>query len=115
MYANGTPNSHFLIPTEKPQVAMVHDMFLTKKYAIVIDESMRVDSARIIRGEGLTYFDKTKKLRFGLLPRSNPSPENIVWVTTDSPGHVWHTISAWDNEDGVCIFQINISYRKKIM
>ena len=79
-------------------------MFLTKKYVIVIDESMRVDSARIIRGEGLTYFDQTKKLRFGVLPRSNPSPENIVWVTTDSPGHVWYTISAWDNEDGVSIF-----------
>ena len=81
--------------------SFVHDMFLTEKYAIVIDGSVRSDGARLKLGKGITFFDETKPLRFGVLPRSNASPDKIKWVTTDGPGSVWHTISAWDNEDGV--------------
>ena len=49
----------------------------------------------------MTFFDESRKLRFGVLPRDNPTLDKVVWVTTDSTGHAWHTISAWDNEDGV--------------
>ena len=83
--------------------SFVHDMFLTQKYAIVIDGSVRSDGARLKLGKGITFFDETKPLRFGVLPRSKASPENVKWVTTGGPGSVWHTISAWDNEDGVNI------------
>ena len=84
-------------------VSFVHDMFLTKKYAIVIDTSLRIDTKRLLFGNGLTFFDETKVMRFGVMPRSNASPENVKWIKTNSPGHVWHTISAWDNKDGVGI------------
>ena len=84
-------------------------MFLTKKYAIVIDTSLRIDVKRLLFGKGLTFFDETKVLRFGVMPRSNASPENVKWIKTHSPGHVWHTISAWDNDDGVKI-QFKIKY-----
>ena len=103
LFKNGTPNQYFHIPWEKPMTSFVHDMFLTEKYAIVIDGSVRSDGARLKLGKGITFFDETKPLRFGVLPRSNASPENIKWVTTGGPGSVWHTISAWDNEDGVNI------------
>merc|ERR1712141_751932 len=45
LFSNGTPNSKFHIPIEEPQVAFVHDLFLTKKYVIVIDGSLRGDSS----------------------------------------------------------------------
>ena len=94
-------------------------MFLTKKYAIVIDGSVRSDGARLMLGKGITFFDETKLLRFGVLPRLNASPENVKWVTTSSTGHVWHTISAWDNEDGVSSFKLfkilNNTNRNKFM
>ena len=106
LFSNGTPNSKFHIPIEEPQVAFVHDLFLTKKYVIVIDGSLRGDSARFKTGKGMYFFDTTKNLRFGVLPRSNPSPENIIWVTTDSPGYAWHAISSWDNDDGVNNLQL---------
>ena len=85
-------------------------MFLTKKYAILIDSSVRSDGARLLFGKGITFFDETKPLRFGVIDRSNASPENIKWVTTDSPGHVWHTISAWDNED-----EVTVSHTKLVL
>ena len=88
-------------------VSFVHDMFLTEKYAIVIDTSLRIDVKRLVFGKGITFFDETKHLRFGVLPRSNASPENVKWVTTNSPGHVWHTISAWDNDDEVLAYETN--------
>ena len=90
--------------------SFVHDMFLTKKYAIVIDGSVRSDGGRLLLGNGITFFDETKVLRFGVLPRSNPSPEKVQWIKTDSPGHVWHTISAWDNEDGVILSHIKFRH-----
>lgn len=90
--------------------AFVHDMFLTKKYAIVVDGSVRTAGSRLLYGKGLTFFDETKNLRFGVIPRSNSSPEKIKWITTNSPGYVWHTISAWENEDEV-IFQYSIFCR----
>ena len=55
----------------------------------------------------MTFFDESRKLRFGVLPRENPTLDKVVWVTTDSTGHAWHTISAWDNDDGVIIAKKN--------
>ena len=81
--------------------SFVHDMFLTKKFAIVIDGSVRSDASRFVYGKGITFFDESKPLRFGVLPRSESSAEKIRWITTGAPGHVWHTISAWENEDEV--------------
>ena len=81
--------------------SFVHDMFLTEKYAIVIDGSVLSDGARLMLGKGITFFDGTKPLRFGVLPRESTSPKDVQWITTSSTGHVWHTISAWDNDDGV--------------
>ena len=83
--------------------AMVHDMLLTPNYAIVIDGSVRTDGSRLISGKGMTFFNQERPLRFGVITRSNASPENIKWIVADSPGHVWHTISAWENEDEVVI------------
>ena len=64
--------------------------------------SLRIDPiTRWKQGKGMTFFDESRKLRFGVLPRDNPTLDKVVWVTTDSTGHAWHTISAWDNDDGV--------------
>ena len=102
LYANGTPNTNFQFPTDNPGAAFVHDLFLTKNYVIVVEGSLRQDvKTRLIKGQSVTYFDETKNLRFGVLPRKNPSPDNVIWVASDAPGWVWHTISAWENDDGV--------------
>ena len=69
---------------------------------ILLKGSLRIDPiTRWKQGKGMTFFDDSRKLRFGVLPRENPTLDKVIWVTTDSTGHAWHTISAWDNEDGV--------------
>ena len=115
LHKNGTPNQYFHIPLEKPITSFVHDMFLTEKYAIVIDGSLRSDGSRFLFGKGITFFDGAKPMRFGVLPRSGPSLESIKWITLDSPGHVWHTISAWDNPDGVSTFTLRLICRRYIV
>ena len=35
-------------------------------------------------------------LRFGILPRDAVDPEEMVWFECEGQGHIWHTISAWE-------------------
>ena len=59
MFGNGTPQAHFQIPVEKTTVAFVHDLFLTEKYVVVIEGSLRLDSMRRWKqGKGMTFFDE---------------------------------------------------------
>ena len=39
-------------------------------------------------------------LRFGVLPRDAVDPEEMVWFECEGPGHIWHTISAWEESGG---------------
>lgn len=73
--------------------AMYHDILLTKNYVIIIDGSLRSDMSRISEGKGVVFFNKMKELRFGILPRVNPSLKNIRWIVPTRPGHVYYTIS----------------------
>ena len=91
--------------------AMYHDILLTKNYVIIVDGSLRSDISRISEGKGVVFFNKTKKLRFGVLQRVNPSLKNLRWIVSTRPGHVYHTISAWENEDQVFHYiSFNFSY-----
>ena len=46
------------------------------------------------------YEEETLKIieyRFGVLSRDAVGPEEMVWLECDGPGHIWHTISAWED------------------
>ena len=36
------------------------------------------------------------KYRFGILSRDAVGPEEMVWLECNGPGHIWHTVSAWE-------------------
>ena len=45
------------------------------------------------------------KCRFGILSREAAGPDEMVWLECDGPGHIWHTVSAWE-EIGEKVFYI---------
>lgn len=81
-----------------------HDMFITEKYAVIVDGSTRFDPKGVVQGKPLWLFKKEQKLRFGIFPRScqPPTAENFIWIEADVPGEIVHTLCAYD-EDGKII------------
>ena len=109
------------MPVPSPPTAFYHDMLLTEHWAITVDSSLRRDMSRLFYGKGLTFFNSSyamrfyfssyctiknkahqvwstneECLRFGILPRDAVDPEEMVWLECKGPGHIWHTISAWE-------------------
>merc|ERR1719450_644816 len=56
--------------------------------------------SRLLYGKGLTFFNSSYAMRFGVLPRDALDPEEMVWFECEGPGHIWHTISAWEESGG---------------
>lgn len=96
--SEGKPLTHFQIPVGNPPPAFVHDMFLTPTYAIVIDSSLRTDPARLATGKGLYFWNASAPLRFGIIRRSATSAAEVLWVESSEAGHIWHAVSAWEEE-----------------
>jgi len=90
--------------TAKPAIAFLHDCFLTETYAVLPEPSLRFAFKEFFgEHESAFYFDAEAPLRFGLMRRTKrksllprPDADKIVWVEADAPGHIWHTVNAWE-------------------
>lgn len=91
------------IPVPGPLAAFYHDMFLTEHYAIIVHSSLRRDPARLARGHSLNYFDASEPLRFGILPRSARSADEMVWIAAPGPGHIWHTATGHEMDNDTLV------------
>ena len=105
---------YFHIPVPSPPTAFYHDMLLTEHWAIIVDSSLRREPSRLLFGKGLAFFNSSYNMRFrvstitkdikryqhqyrfGLLPRNAVGPEEMIWLECSGAGHVWHTVSAWE-------------------
>lgn len=82
---------------QKPIMAFLHDYYLTEHYAVFPDLSMRFDSKQLMdERKSPFYFDPEHKMRFGVIKRDHGSGDTIQWFDTELPGHIWHTINAWE-------------------
>ena len=101
--SDGELSQNVEIAKMDPALSFLHDCYLTKHYSIFPDSSLRFNT-RGMMGEHQSpfVFDSEYKLRFGVIKRSQPSADDVQWFTTDLPGHIWHTINAWEekSEDG---------------
>lgn len=83
----------------KPALSFLHDYFLTENYSVFPDLSLRFDSKEMM-GEHKSpfYFDPNYTMRFGLIKRDHSAGDPIQWFDTGLPGHIWHTINAWEEK-----------------
>ena len=93
----GRLKSHMKFPIGEPVPGFIHDYFLTKNYAIMVDHSLRFDGARLKNGAPYT-FKKEMPIRFAIVKRGSQNPDQIRWITTDKPGFVWHVMAGWEEE-----------------
>ena len=72
---------------------MMHDFGVSQKHTIIMDLPLALDPTNLIRGLPVVSFDPTKKARFGVFPRFDPS--KVRWFET-SACCIFHTVNSWD-------------------
>jgi 8'-apo-carotenoid 13,14-cleaving dioxygenase len=87
-----------------PGMAMVHDMSLTKRYAVVYDMPVTVDLDLAFSGRFPFRWNPDYGSRLGFLPREG-SAADIVWV--DAPlCYSYHPMNAYDAADGSVVIDL---------
>lgn len=85
-----------------PGMTMMHDMALTQKYVVILDQPVTVDLELAATHPFPFRWNPDYGNRVGLLPRDGAAGD-ILWL--DAPlGYCFHPMNAYDREDGaVCI------------
>jgi carotenoid cleavage dioxygenase-like enzyme len=84
-------------PAGEPRMAWQHDYFLTEKYVVFPDISMRFSQDGLLSQNGSCFwFDPDYKLRWGIIPRQFEKGDRIRWFQTSKPGAIWHVINGWE-------------------
>ncbi|KAK1675050.1 carotenoid oxygenase [Colletotrichum godetiae] len=86
-----------------PYVGMMHDMAATKNWILFVLIPLETQPVEILQ-QGSKHFAwaEDKALTFGLLPRRNPKPEDVLWFNFKNAFY-GHTGNAFEGEDG-CIY-----------
>jgi len=83
-----------------PGRTVVHDIALTKRFAVFLDGPVIFDDALCAEGWAFPYrWDPTYKTRFGLVPFEAVSDDEVRWCEVD-PTAVFHILNAFDLDDG---------------
>lgn len=88
-----------------PGMPMIHDMSLTKNYAVIFD--LPVTLSFLALGTGATFpfrWDNEYEARVGLLPRGG-DPQQIVWRSI-SQNYAYHPMNAYEDTDGNVVIDI---------
>jgi len=89
------------IPIELPNgPAMMHDMALTRTYAIFLYMPLFFRPKEMMGGHGFPFvFEPNEPSKFALLPRDAEDESSIQWFDLPA-GMIFHTANAWEDEDG---------------
>jgi carotenoid cleavage dioxygenase-like enzyme len=92
-----------------PGMTMLHDMSLTRRYALVYDQPCTVDLELAFAGRFPFRWNPDYGNRVGLLPREIDGREgeasDIVWI--DVPlGYSFHPMNAYDTADGKVVVDL---------
>ncbi len=93
-----------------PGMPMIHDMSLTKNYAIIYDLPVTLSLLAVGLGSSLPFrWDKEYEPRVGLLPRDGSASE-IIWSPL-KPNYAYHPMNAYEDADGRVVIDI-VRYEK---
>ena len=88
-----------------PGMVMVHDMSLTRSYAVVYDLPVTVD-LDLAGARRFPYrWNPDYTPRVGLLLRSSTDAADIIWCAID-PCYAYHPMNAYDADDGTVVIDI---------
>ncbi|HEV7733320.1 MAG TPA: carotenoid oxygenase family protein [Candidatus Binatia bacterium] len=85
-------------------MVMLHDMSLTRKYAVIYDLPVTLDPELAMAGRFPFRWNPAYEPRIGLLPRDG-GVDDIVWCAIE-PGYGYHPVNAYDAPDGSVVIDI---------
>lgn len=92
--------SYFVPNTRKDYVSFAHGMMNTENYMIIWDCSVHFDARGMFDGNSFFRTKSDYNLRFGVIPITATTQEEVIWIDTGEPGAVVHPINAWEDKDG---------------
>jgi carotenoid cleavage dioxygenase-like enzyme len=87
-----------------PGMAMLHDMSLTQRYAVVYDQPCTVDLDLAFSGRFPFRWNPDYGNRVGLLPREGDAAD-IIWIDVPN-GYAFHPLNAYDDADGSVVIDL---------
>lgn len=88
-----------------PGMPMIHDMSLTKNYAVIFDLPVTLSFLALGMGASFPFrWDDDHEPRVGLLPR-NGEAKDIIWSPI-KPNYAYHPMNAFEDDDGNVVIDI---------
>ncbi|KAL0407966.1 UNVERIFIED_CONTAM: putative carotenoid cleavage dioxygenase 4, chloroplastic [Sesamum radiatum] len=82
-----------------PEAAMIHDLVITKNYAIFPNTQMEINPKGILKGKQLALVDAAKVPRLGIIPRNAEDDSGTMCI--EVPGlNLLHATNAWEEDGG---------------
>jgi carotenoid cleavage dioxygenase-like enzyme len=89
---------------------MIHDSAITQRFAIILDLPVTFSPEAAMSGHPFPYrWNESHQARIGLLPREGEAAD-MIWVPVD-PCFVFHTVNAYDADDGTVILDVVVHDR----
>ncbi|OAL01934.1 carotenoid oxygenase [Phaeosphaeriaceae sp. SRC1lsM3a] len=91
-----------------PFCGMIHDCAITKNYLILPLTPIKVNQDRLKRGGNHFAWDPEEDQWYGIVPRKNGKPEDIVWLRADNGFH-GHVAGSYEDENGKIIVDLTVA------
>ncbi|CAH9092012.1 unnamed protein product [Cuscuta europaea] len=96
------------VPITIPEPVMMHDFAITENYAIFMDLPLYFRPKEMVKNKEFIFkFDRTKKARFGILPRYARNETLIKWFELPNC-FIFHNANAWEEGDEVVLITCRI-------
>ncbi|KAF1834615.1 9-cis-epoxycarotenoid dioxygenase-like protein [Decorospora gaudefroyi] len=91
-----------------PFCGMIHDGAITKNYLILPLTPIKVNAERLKKGGNHFAWDPNEDQWYGIVPRRNGKPEDIVWLRADNGFH-GHVAGSYEDSNGNIVVDLTIA------
>ncbi|USP80527.1 hypothetical protein yc1106_07801 [Curvularia clavata] len=91
-----------------PFCGMIHDCAITKNYLILPLTPLKVNTERLKKGGNHFAWDPNEDQWYGIVPRRNGKPEDIVWLRADNGFH-GHVAGSYEDSDGKIVVDLTVA------
>jgi carotenoid cleavage dioxygenase len=107
LYVRLSPKGDLLNEIKVPLAGstQIHDMSITKNYAIIYDLNVEFDLFMLLKTTLPIRWRNRRPSRIGILPKSG-NTEDIRWFNVE-PCYVYHPMNAYETDDGKLIIDVS--------
>ncbi|XP_014558060.1 hypothetical protein COCVIDRAFT_25416 [Bipolaris victoriae FI3] len=91
-----------------PFSGMIHDCAITKNYLVLPLTPIKVNEDRLKKGGNHFAWDPDEDQWYGIVPRRNAKPEDIIWLRADNGFH-GHIAGSYEDASGKIVVDLTIA------